>query len=149
MREANSRTHTNQRPPLQSVQSTRDATRPRKNRSLYVPMSNQQASLFETLTSAPISFDGPTYDAETDEARLTGLLEQVFELMKDRKFRTLQEIKKQLCCNAGEASISARLRDLRKPRFGAHTVNRRRRGEASAGVFEYQLTLRERSNETD
>ncbi len=38
-----------------------------------------------------------------------------------------------------EASISARLRDLRKARFGAHTVNRRRRGDPTKGVFEYQL----------
>lgn len=103
----------------------------------------QQANLFEQLTSAPIAFDGATYDAAADEVRLAGLLEQVFYCMRDRKWRTLAEIRQALCCNAGEASVSARLRDLRKVKFGGHTVNRRRRGEASSGIFEYQLEVRQ------
>lgn len=100
---------------------------------------SQQPNLFEQLTSAPIAFDGATYDAEADEARLTGLLERVFDCMKDRKWRTLAEIKK--VTGGTEASVSARLRDLRKARCGSRKVNRRRRGDGKAGIFEYQLEL--------
>jgi hypothetical protein len=35
-----------------------------------------------------------------------------------------------------EASISARIRDLRKPKFGGHTVERR---HVSKGLWEYRL----------
>ena len=89
-------------------------------------------------------FDGRTYDRKHDHARLTGLLEQVFTLMSDGKWRTLREIVNQLCANTSETSVSARLRDLRKYKFGNHTVNRRRRGEASRGLFEYQVLVNER-----
>lgn len=39
-----------------------------------------------------------------------------------------------------EASLSARLRDFRKPKYGAHTVERRRTGPGR-GTWEYRLTL--------
>ena len=86
-------------------------------------------------------FDGGTYDRDLDHARLTGLLERVFILMSDGKWRTLHEIVNQLPIHSTEASVSARLRDLRKQKFGRHTVNRRRRGEASRGLFEYSLMV--------
>lgn len=37
-----------------------------------------------------------------------------------------------------EAGISARLRDLRKPRFGGYQVERRR---VEGGLFEYRISL--------
>jgi hypothetical protein len=40
-----------------------------------------------------------------------------------------------------QASISARLRDFRRPKFGGHTVERRRRGGPSSGTYEYRLTV--------
>ena len=40
-----------------------------------------------------------------------------------------------------QASISARLRDLRKPRNGGYVIERRRRGEAAKGIFEYRMVL--------
>lgn len=56
--------------------------------------------------------------------------------MKDGSWHTLPEI----AAGTGdpEASISARLRDLRKPRFGSYVVDRRRR---SQGLFEYRLRV--------
>ena len=39
-----------------------------------------------------------------------------------------------------EASLSARLRDYRKPQYGAHTVERRRIGEGR-GTWEYRVIL--------
>lgn len=39
---------------------------------------------------------------------------------------------------AAVASISARLRDLRKPKFGGYVVERRRR---TVGTWEYRVSL--------
>ena len=85
-------------------------------------------------------FDGPTFEETHDADRLMGQLGKVYQCMKDGKFRTLAEIKAAIECGS-EAGISARLRDLRKPRWGGHTVERRRRGEAEKGLHEYRLTL--------
>ena len=56
--------------------------------------------------------------------------------MKDEKWRTLRQIAELI--NAPEASISAQLRHLRKPRFGGHSVNR---NYIDNGLYEYQLVL--------
>lgn len=39
------------------------------------------------------------------------------------------------------ASISAQIRHLRKPEFGGHTIDRRRRGIDARGLFEYRMQL--------
>lgn len=80
-------------------------------------------------------FDGKTYEPKLDRARLKGQLSAVKFLMLDHKWRTLSEIA--LKVGGSEAGVSARLRDLRKERFGAHTVERRRIKES--GLFEYRL----------
>ena len=85
-----------------------------------------------------LDFDGQTFDPVLDGQRLTTLFQKVKELMLDGKWRTLSEIHKHLQAGS-EASISARLRDLRKPKFGAFDVQKRRRGSAGAGVFEYRV----------
>jgi hypothetical protein len=79
-------------------------------------------------------FNGPDYQPERDHARLTAQQVEIFELVKDAKWRTLGQIAQ--ACNAPEASVSAQLRHLRKERFGAHTVNKR---YVRAGLYEYQL----------
>lgn len=84
-----------------------------------------------------MNFDGATYSPSLDLSRLESQLERVRELMLDSKWRTLDEIHR--IVGGSEAGISARLRDLRKPRFGSYQVNRRRRGDATAGLFEYRL----------
>lgn len=81
-------------------------------------------------------FDGDTFDPEKDQARLTGLLDRVFWLMLDGRWRTLSDIHAKV--GGSEASISARLRDLRKQKFGAFLVERRR---LSGGLWEYRLCL--------
>ena len=82
-------------------------------------------------------FGGPEYDPALDEERLTKQMGRVYACMIDGKWRTLGEI----CQITGdpEASISAQLRHLRKPSFGAYLVKRRRRGDRKNGLFEYQL----------
>lgn len=82
-------------------------------------------------------FDGVTYDPELDGARLATLLNRVSALMGDGQWRTLAEIVAQV--GGTEPSVSARLRDLRKPKFGGYTVDRRRRGAAERGIHEYRL----------
>ena len=92
------------------------------------------------LTSQPW-FDGATFDLPSDGARLKSQLVAVYRLMFDGQWRTLREIADALG-GQPEASVSARLRDLRKDRFGGFSVERRRRGEGR-GLFEYRLAYRQ------
>lgn len=89
--------------------------------------------------SAPVDhFDGATYEPEHDQVRLSALLGKVYELMKDQRWRTIREIADAIGAGS-EASVSARLRDLRKKRFGSHNVIRRHRGPAADGLYEYSV----------
>jgi hypothetical protein len=85
----------------------------------------------------------PIFDGEeitqADDVRLLSQLERIVNLTQDKKWRTLTEIRKAV--NAPEASVSAALRSLRKKKFGGHTVNRRRRGDPTRGLWEYQVIL--------
>jgi len=92
-----------------------------------------------------IRFNGPVYEPKHDDPRLTGQALRVFSRMKDGVWRTLQEIAD--ATEDPQASVSAQLRHLRKERFGAHTVNKRHRGERSAGLWEYQLIVNEHGKE--
>jgi hypothetical protein len=80
-------------------------------------------------------FDGASYAPEHDLERLRSQFERVRTLMADGHWRTLDTIK--ASCGGTDASISARLRDLRKPRFGALNVERRR---IAGGLWEYRVT---------
>lgn len=88
--------------------------------------------------SDELHFDGFTYIAERDSSRLGAQMCAVLSLMSDGIWRTLADIASQT--NAPESSVSARLRDLRKERFGGHTVNRQ---YLQRGLFRYQLLLTE------
>ena len=66
--------------------------------------------------------DGETYDRPRDQVRLNAQTQRVFDCMKDGQWRWLWQIADQT--NDPEASVSARLRDLRKARFGGHTIER-------------------------
>lgn len=79
-------------------------------------------------------FDGVTYDPALDEDRLSKLLGRVYEFMSDHQWHTLPELKSR--CGGTEASVSARLRDLRKNRYGCHPVERRR---VIGGLWEYRM----------
>lgn len=87
------------------------------------------------------AFGGKTFDPEKDEVRLAGVLAAVHDVMEDGKWRTLFQISNALSAKgiqATEAGVSARLRDLRKPQYGARTVLRERVPEAS-GLWRYRL----------
>jgi hypothetical protein len=82
-------------------------------------------------------FDGADYSPKHDKERLTGQLLRIYTVMRDGEWRTLNHIAH--CTGDPEGSISAQLRNLRKKRFGGHTVNRRSLGDRSKGLYEYQL----------
>jgi hypothetical protein len=78
---------------------------------------------------------GETYDVGVDYDRLNAQSKRVYRVMADHEWRTLREVA--AITGDPEASISARLRDFRKPEFGGMTVERRRRGGAPSGTWEY------------
>lgn len=84
-------------------------------------------------------FSGQTYDHERDHKRLSAQYWQVFGLMADGKWRTLEAISRELD-GAPTPSISARLRDMRKKRFGSHTVERH---YVDRGLYAYRLIVNE------
>ena len=88
----------------------------------------------ENLNMFNQRFDGDDYVDERDRPRLTGQLRRIFAAVSDGEWYTLGEIAE--CTGDPEASISAQLRHLRKPRFGAHTVDRKHLG---GGLYSYRL----------
>lgn len=100
-----------------------------------------------------MSFDGSTYEPKLDKVRLTRQMKVIFRIMLDNKWHTLSGLSQQT--GFSEASISARIRDLRKPRFGLHTVDRTRLLKLNdqhyydpTGRFEYRLTVNAKANVT-
>ena len=85
-----------------------------------------------------VRFNGPNYDAKRDDARLPGQLQRVFKAMKDGEWRSLGDIEE--VTGDPQASISAQLRHLRKPRFGGHEVDKKYLGN---GLYHYKLNARE------
>lgn len=62
------------------------------------------------------------------------LLERVYRVLENGEFHSLGEIA--FRTGGTTASVSARIRDLRKTRYGMHYITRRR---LPAGGFEYRL----------
>lgn len=100
-------------------------------------MKDVQRQLWDNTPDMRPRFDGDTFEPDLDGDRLAKQLARVLEIMSDGAWRTLGELGAQ--AQAPQASVSARLRDLRKKKFGGHLVERRRRGEAERGIFEYRL----------
>lgn len=100
-----------------------------------------QALLFVELAPEPPEpeFDGETATPE-DAPRLSGQLAVVLEAIQGEKWWTLDELQAFVETRLGrrvtQTSVSARLRDLRKEKFGGHTVERRNEG---GGLFRYRL----------
>lgn len=94
------------------------------------------------MTTAPslFDFDGATYSPKLDRGRLNRQLAAVANLMRDGAWRTLAEIEAET--GEPQASISARLRDLKKSRFGSHIVEKRRLpGAENRGVWQYRVVM--------
>ena len=70
-------------------------------------------------------FDGRTYDPQLDEGRLSAQLLRVMGFMRDGQEWTYDGLKKMMP-DASVASIAARIRDLRKHRFGGFHIETKR-----------------------
>lgn len=77
---------------------------------------------------------GETFISGRDLARLNRQAKRVFMVMKDQRWRTLGDIAELI--GEPESSISARLRDLRKQRFGGFIVERE---YVRRGVWRYRV----------
>lgn len=82
-------------------------------------------------------FDGPAYDPAHDHGRLKKQVGRVYHAMIGGSWLTLNEIAR--ATGDPEASVSAQLRHLRKPKFGSYVVDRRIRGDRDRGLYEYRL----------
>lgn len=80
------------------------------------------------------TFGGDTFLPDRDGQRLMTELRLVEAALADGEWWTLAELAQRV--GKPEASVSARLRDLRKPKFGGRRVERRYVG---GGVFGYRL----------
>ncbi len=76
--------------------------------------------------------DGETYDRARGGKRLNAQAADVFRLMQDGKWRTLADIS--AATGHPEASVSARLRDLRKVGYQVA------REHVSRGLWQYRVT---------
>lgn len=83
---------------------------------------------------------GDSFEPEHDQARLAAQFNGVLSLMLGSQWRTLGEIAK--VTGYPEASVSARLRQIRNEHGEKYEVSKRRRGDPSAGLFEYQVCRR-------
>ena len=83
-----------------------------------------------------MSFGGDTFDEGRDGARLRRQLKAVWAVMHDGQWRTLHQLSREV--DAPEASVSARLRDFRKKKFGGYVVERQRIPNAN-GLHRYRI----------
>lgn len=92
-----------------------------------------------SLFDVPPVFDGHhSYDAKRDRARLTGQLKRAYDYLASHGWVTLADLARAIGCK--EQSASARIRDLRKPRFGNHRIDREY-VEGENGLHVYKLVL--------
>lgn len=79
--------------------------------------------------------DGQTFDRARDLERLDSAMGRIFRLVRDREWHTLSELAAIGECS--EACASARVRDLRKKKFGGYFVDRAHCGN---GLWKYRWT---------
>ena len=83
-------------------------------------------------------FNGADYNPERDDVRLTGQILRIWGVVNDGRWYTLKDIYART--GDPEASISAQLRHLRKPRFGGHIVERE---YINNGLYKYRVLSKE------
>lgn len=84
----------------------------------------------------PLAFDGQTYNPRRDFSRLNAQAKRVAEIIDDGKWHTLADISR--VTGDPEASVSARLRDLRKEQNGGFIVERE---HVRRGLWRYRLKV--------
>ncbi len=84
-------------------------------------------------------YEGPI-DAKIDFDRLQGGIRKVHSLLLTHNWFTLSEIENET--GIPQASASAFIRHLRKPRFGGFKIEKRRRNP-NGGTWEYAMVERQ------
>lgn len=88
------------------------------------------------MTSINGPRDGDTFDSGEDESRLNIQMNRTWGVLSDYQWHTPAELEQRV--GDSWASVSARVRDLRKPRFGGHRIESRR-VPGGKGLWEYRL----------
>jgi len=82
-----------------------------------------------------------TFNFEPKEPTTGTLNAWVLEFLREFQWNMPHELCSLVCCRhhvmVSDSSITARLRDLRKPRYGSHIIEKRRRENSTA--YEYRL----------
>lgn len=103
-----------------------------------------QAALPLEMGPVGPDFEGETYDPLVDYERLSQQLQDVWDTLTSDpdQWWTLDGLQRDIQARTGryhtEAGLSARLRDLRKPRHGRYVVERQRVVNYK-GLFAYRL----------
>lgn len=84
--------------------------------------------------SQPSMFDGVTFDV-ADERRLETQLGRTYVKLRLGEWETLASLA--TYTGSSEAGVSARIRDLRKPKWGNHTIEADR---TDTGLWIYKMT---------
>lgn len=91
-------------------------------------------------------FDGAVYEPKVDDERLGKQIERIYAVLAHGGWYTLREIADRATPPGRrpepEASVSAQLRHLRKPKHGGHEIEKRHRGAVASGLWEYHLVPR-------
>jgi hypothetical protein len=80
--------------------------------------------------------DGETFNRKRDLVRLNEQQLRIYDVMKDGRWHTLRDVSD--ATGDPETSVSARLRDLRKPKFGGFTVERE---HVIGGLWRYRMVM--------
>lgn len=87
------------------------------------------------VAAATATFDGHDgYIPQRDDGRLRGQALAVWRILADCNWHTIPELSS--ATGGSEAGVSARIRDLRKPRFGGHSIERE---HVANGLHRYRL----------
>jgi len=81
-------------------------------------------------------FDGRTFNPERDGERLGKQMAAVKALMLDGEWHTIAELGRKV--QGSDAAVSARIRDLRKRRYGGYNVERE---YVADGLWRYRVVL--------
>jgi len=102
------------------------------------PETRELVAWMKAMEAAP-PFDGVTFDEGRDARRMGTQLQAVYDCMRDGDWWTLRRLQDELAIRgieSTETAVSARIRDLRKGIYGAHTVE----GEhVINGLWRYRL----------
>lgn len=98
-----------------------------------------QLNMFEHVPTTILGDrDGQSFSRKRDGVRLNKQAQDVFDFMSVGCWSTLREISK--ATGHPEASVSARLRDLKKSKFGGYLIEKRNLG---GGLWQYHMGERQ------